>query len=726
MSETAKKNIQTYICTGCDIGQCLDVEKLKKVPQESAEEVRQEEAKNHEFLCGKQGLEMIRKDIEGGVNCAIIAACSGRVLTHRFNFGASVMVERVNLREGVVWVSEPKNEDTQMLAEDYIKMGVIKTEKWNYPDPYLEELAKTILVVGGGIAGITAARESALAGYSIILVEKKEQLGGFALNLKKCFPSKGKFEELEETGIEQKIEQLKKDPRVRIFTGSEIKQISGQPGLFEVEMDVKGKKENLRVGVIIQATGFKPYDANKLGHLGYGKFKNIVTGVEFEEMASKGEIKRPSDGGQARNVIFVQCAGSRDEKHLPYCSTVCCMTSLKQAVYLREQDKKSRAFILYKDIRTPAHHEFFYKKVQEDDGIFFTKSEEVFVEGDLEGDGEDVVVSAHETLLGEDIKIKADLVVLATGMETANQNGGALKLNYRQGPELPELNYGFPDSHFICFPYETRRTGIYAAGTVRHPMNMAQAEQDAKGAALKAIQCIELSSQGKSVHPRVGDTSYPEINMSTCTQCKRCTEECPFGMYDEDEKFNPLPNPLRCRRCATCMGACPQRIINFKDYHMDMLSSMTKCFSMPPEEDEKPRVVIFACENDIIPALDAAGVDRLKLSPFIRVIPLRCAGSMPLVFVSDALSAGVDGVLVLGCKHGDDYQCHNIKGSELANERIGKVEETLSRIQLESERVQFQDISINEHKKLPKIINEFMDMIERVGPNPFKEFADFS
>ena len=726
MSETVKKIIQTYICTGCDIGESLDVEKLKKVPKESAEEVRQEEAKTHQFLCGKEGLQLIQKDIDGGVNRAIIAACSGRVLTDRFDFGTSVMIERVNIREGVVWVSEPNNEDTQMLAEDYIKMGVIKTEKWSRPGPYLEELSKTILVVGGGIAGITAARESALAGYNVILTEKSEQLGGFALNLKKRFPSKGKFEVLEETGIEQKIENLRNNPQVRIFTGSEVSRISGQPGLFDVEIDVKGKKENFPVGAIIQATGFKAYDANKLDHLGYGKFKNIVTSVEFEDMVSRGEIKRPSDGGKVKNVVFIQCAGSRDEKHLPYCSTVCCMTSLKQAVYLREQDKESRAYILYKDIRTPAQHELFYKKVQEEDGIFFSKSEDVSVEENLENDEKKIVVSAHETLLGEDFKIKADLVVLATGMETANKNGGALKLAYRQGPELPELNYGFPDSHFICFPYETRRTGIYAAGTVRHPMNMAQAEQDARGAALKAIQSIELSSQGKSVHPRSGDMSYPEINMSTCTQCKRCTEECPFGMYDEDEKFNPIPMPLRCRRCGTCMGACPQRIINFKDYSIDMLTSMAKCISMPPEEDEKPRVVIFACENDIMPALDAAGVERLKLNPFIRVVPVRCAGSMALVFVSDALSAGVDGVLVLGCKHGDDYQCHNIKGSELAQERISKVEETLSRIQLESERVQFQNISISEHRKLPEVINEFMEMIKRVGPNPFKEFADFS
>ncbi len=725
MSDKPKKKIQTYICTGCEIGECLDVEKLKKVPPESAESVRQEEAKTHEFLCGSEGIEMIRKDVghqgDEGVNCVIIAACSGRVMADKFDFGPETIVERVNLREGVAWVSEPKNEDTQMLAEDYLKIGIIKAEKTNQPEPYIEELNKTILVVGGGSAGVTAAVESSMAGYNVALVEKEGRLGGFALKLKKRFPSKGNFDELQETGIEEKIELVQSDPRIKVYTGAQVQKISGQPGQFDVTLGVNGKTEEFRVGAIVQATGFKPYDASKLGHLGYGKIKNVITSVEFEEMAAKGKITGPN-GEAAKNIVFIQCAGSRDENHLPYCSSVCCMTSLKQAAYAREQDGGSKAFILYKDIRTPAKYEFFYKKIQEDDGIFFTKAEVQSVEEQ----GNNAVVTASDTLLGEDIKIKADLVVLATGMETAAKNGGALNLAYRQGPELPDLNYGFPDSHFICFPYETRRTGIYTAGTVRHPMDIANAELDAKGAALKAIQCIKMSSKGESVHPRSGDTSYPEISMSTCTQCKRCTEECPYGMYDEDDKFNPLPNPLRCRRCATCMGACPQRIISFKNYHPDMISSMTKCISMPPEEDEKPRVLIFACENDIVPAFDTAGLERIKLSPFVRVISVRCAGSMSLVFVNDAVGAGVDGILVLGCKHGDDYQCHNMTGSELADERISKVEEVLSRMQLESERVQFKNLAINEHKKLGEVIDEFMQTIERIGPNPFKEFAEFN
>lgn len=171
------------------------------------------------------------------------------------------------------------------------------------------------------------------------------------------------------------------------------------------------------------------------------------------------------------------------------------------------------------------------------------------------------------------------------------------------------------------------------------------------------------------------------------------------------------------------MGACPQRIISFKDYSPDIISSMLKSMSMPEEEEEKPRVLIFACENDTVPAFDMAGLTRQKISRFVRVISLRCAGSMSLVFLNDAFAAGIDGVIIMGCKFGDDYQCHNMQGSELANERMGKLEETLGRMSLEPERVKFVQLAINDYKELPKIIDEFMETMERIGANPFKEFA---
>jgi quinone-modifying oxidoreductase subunit QmoB len=295
-----------------------------------------------------------------------------------------------------------------------------------------------------------------------------------------------------------------------------------------------------------------------------------------------------------------------------------------------------------------------------------------------------------------------------------------LNLQYRQGPHIPVLADGFSDSHFICFPYETRRTGIYTCGPVRRPMDMAESAEDATGAALKAIQAIRAIKQGRALHPRSGDLSYPKINLTACTKCRRCTVECPFGAIDETEEGYPILNPTRCRRCGTCMGACPVRTISFDNYSVDMMTSMIKAVEVPDEDEEKPRVLVLACQNDAYPALDMAGIARSPLSPYIRTLPVRCLGSVSLLCVSDALSSGYDGVMMMGCKSGDDYQCHFVRGSAMAQERMMKVGETLQSMMLEKERVETFEIAIADAQNLPDIIGKFMETIERVGPNPFK------
>ena len=272
----------------------------------------------------------------------------------------------------------------------------------------------------------------------------------------------------------------------------------------------------------------------------------------------------------------------------------------------------------------------------------------------------------------------------------------------------------------MCFPYETRRTGIYAAGAVRAPMDSAQAEQDAWGAMMKAVQPIEMAVQGQALHPRAGDLSYPIFQLQRCTQCKRCTEECPFGSLDEDEKGTPKLNVYRCRRCGICMGACPERIVSFKNYSIDIIASMIKSIEVPEEDEEKPRVLILACENDAYPALDALGQRRLQYDLSVRIIPVRCLRSMNIVWIADALARGFDGVLLLGCKFGEDYQCHFVKGSELAKKRLENVAETLQRLQLETERLRLVEMPINEWGTLPAVIDNFVQKVREIGPNPYK------
>ncbi|HWR59791.1 MAG TPA: hydrogenase iron-sulfur subunit, partial [Thermodesulfovibrionales bacterium] len=397
--------------------------------------------------------------------------------------------------------------------------------------------------------------------------------------------------------------------------------------------------------------------------------------------------------------------------------------------------------------RTPGRLEAYYKEAQNDPGVMLAKAD---VTGVTEAGNGNLFVEMENSLLGEKVKVEADLVVLATGMvptsrgpqeyldnlakeaakgddakkaylESAPKPEYILNLAYRQGPELPSLEgaCGFADSNFICFQYETRRTGVYASGGVRQPMNMSEAQEDGAGAAFKAIQCVDHASRGVAVHPRAWDITFPDPMLIRCTACKRCTEECPFGAIEEDEKGIPFYKVNRCRRCGTCMGACPERIVQFKDYSVDIIGSMIK--SVEVEEDEF-RIICLVCENDAYPALDTAGLNRKQIDPSVRFVSLRCLGGMNLVWVADALSKGIDGMLLLGCKYGENYQCHFVKGSELANYRFSKIGETLNRLQLESERVQMMQVSIAEYDKLPEMINEFVEKVKEIGPNPFKEF----
>jgi quinone-modifying oxidoreductase subunit QmoB len=709
-----EKNIGVYVCTGCQIGDAIDTALLKDLADEHPA-VRH--CSEHPFLCSPESRQQIIRDIhDRQLDSLVLAACSPRHATANFTFDR-VFTERVNLREGVAWTMEPGHEDTQAAAEDYLRMGLARTETSGLPDPYLlENPVSDILVMGGGISGMQAALESARAGYQVLLVEKESSPGGWLKHWHDIIPVSGGKQTNLDFFLGEKLDEISSQEGIQLLTGTTIASVSGEPGAFDVDVDQGGRITSHRVGAIVLAIGWQPYDASRLSGLKYNERQNIITQVELEGMMKAGKITRPSDNGTPSTILFLQCAGSRDEEHLPYCSNTCCLTSLKQAQYIRTLLPETNIFIVYKDIRTPGKNEHYYREVQSDPRVFFTKGEISGIEDTGNGS---LGVTVEDNLLGETIRIAADMIVAATGMVPNPTE--ELNLTYRKGSGLPERKYGFPDSHFICFPYETQRTGIYAAGAVRAPMGIQDCMEDAAGAALKAIQCIEQVKLGEAVHPRPGDRSYPVLTLQRCTDCKRCTEECPFGSYDETESGTPLPNPARCRRCGICMGSCPERIINFEDYSIHAVSSMIKAIPIPDEFEETPRILAFICENDAYPAFDLAARHRLKISPYVRIIPVRCIGSINTIWLSDALSQGFDGILQIGCKPGEDYQCHFITGSELMETRSENIQETLQTMMLEPERIETVVLEIDEYARIPEIIDEYIETIEEIGPNPFKD-----
>jgi quinone-modifying oxidoreductase, subunit QmoA len=411
---------------------------------------------------------------------------------------------------------------------------------------------QSILVVGGGMSGMTAAIEAAEAGYDVYIVEKNPYLGGRVAQLHHYFPKLCP----PYCGLEINFRRIKNNPRVRFFTLAEVEKISGDEGSFDVtvklnprfvnekctccgkcaeactmeidnpfnygmnkmkaaylphelafpmryvidpalaksqeaqkvkdacpydavELDMAAKTIDLKVGSVVWASGWKPYDANKLDTYGFGHFPDVITNVMMERLASysgptAGRILRPSDGEPPKTVAFVQCAGSRDENHLPFCSGICCLASMKQATYVRDQYPDAKIIIFYIDIRATDRLEAFYWKVKEDENIEFFKGKVAKITQAESGGG--LVLRVENTATEELNEIPADLVVLATGMEP-NTADAPIPI------EVPYDDYGFVAS-------QNARPGVYAAGCTRTPNSVSEVVQDGTAAALKAIQSI--------------------------------------------------------------------------------------------------------------------------------------------------------------------------------------------------------------------------------------------
>lgn len=413
-----------------------------------------------------------------------------------------------------------------------------------------EQGRRAILVVGGGISGITAAIEAAEVGYEVILVEKEPYLGGRVARNNQYFPKLCS----PYCGLEINFKRIKTNPNIKVFTRAEIENISGKEGDYDITLKlapdmINGnctacgncaevcpverpndfnygldktkavylpnsmafpsrytidtgvclgsqcakcvsacnyhaidlakaeKKVDLKAGAVIMATGWKPYDAAKMDNLGFGKYSNVITNVIMERLAAVdgptgGRILRPSDGKEVNSLAFVQCAGSRDENYLPYCSGVCCLGSLKQVTYLKEKNPAAKVFIFYIDIRAPGILEDFYRRVQGYQDLSLIKGKVAKIEEDPQTGN--LTVEADDIISGRKMAQTVEMVVLAAGIvpEPASRKMAGL-VNYD--------NYGFVSSS---------SAGIYTAGCLKRPTDVSTAVQDATGAALKAIQSI--------------------------------------------------------------------------------------------------------------------------------------------------------------------------------------------------------------------------------------------
>ena len=352
----------------------------------------------------------------------------------------------------------------------------------------------TILVIGGGIAGLSAAVEAAEVGHDVILVEKEAWLGGRVITLNNYFPKLCP----PTCGLEINFRRVRSNPRIQVVYPATVEKISGQRGAYDVTISVQetgeltddeksfqlpstprsvaaaGETLEVKAGAIIVATGWHSYDGDKLDTLGYADSADVVTNMEFERVAAPtgptgGEVVK-ANGEAPTSVAFVQCAGSRDTNHLAYCSAVCCMGSLKQARYVREKCPEAKVTIYYIDIRSIGRHEGFYYELLGDENVSFVKGKVAKVET-----GDAIKLHVEDTLGGKLLDPAHDLVVLATGVVPNNA-------------DAPIDGAATDDYGFIV--EGTERNGIYAVGCARRPTDVSRAVKDATAAVLRAVQDV--------------------------------------------------------------------------------------------------------------------------------------------------------------------------------------------------------------------------------------------
>jgi heterodisulfide reductase subunit A len=464
------------------------------------------------------------------------------------------LFEFVNIRDQCSWVHMNNPQEATQKAQDLIRMGAAKAA-------LLEPLEETELVVqpaaaiiGGGIAGMTAALSLARRGFAVTLVEREPQLGGILHHLDKLYPTGADAREL----IDRHMAEVLDHPHIEVLTSAEVQEVRGYIGNYELTVHSRqfGMDLPVQAGVIIVATGAE--ELKPTGSYGYGKDPKVVTQQELELLlaANPGQSPIPHSQSPAPTVVMLQCVGARTEKR-SYCGRTCCLVAMKNAMLLKEGSPATEVYVLYRDIEVHGTHFEDYYAQARDLGIIFTR----YTPEDPPRVSDDRVL-VYDELLGASLAIPYDLLVLSTPMVP---RPGARRL--AQMLKVPVDEHGFfLEAHVKLRPLDFATDGVYLCGSAHWPAHLDEAISQAYGAAARAATILtkdQIRASGVVAH----------VDDYLCRGCKRCAEVCEFGAIEfaEVEKAGGIDggprqlttqtvakvNPVLCKGCGACAVVCP-------------------------------------------------------------------------------------------------------------------------------------------------------------------------
>jgi heterodisulfide reductase subunit A len=556
--------VGVFVChCGHNIAGSLDVEALV---QRASVHPEVAFAADYRYMCSDPGQDLVRSSIaEHGLDAVVVAACSPAMHENTFRKACAAAgvnayrCECANIREQVSWVHQKERDAATDKAGDVILSLVEKVRRNACLEPIRLPLTRRCLVIGGGISGLQAALDLADAAYPVALVERQPELGGKMRLFSRSYLNLANGEVL----LKEHLRRVEAHESIQVLTSTEVRQVTGYVGNFQALLVRKEAEEdvefNLDIGAIVVATGWDRFPLEQVAYLG-GGLPDVVDTLTFEQMLQVPDGPfRPSDGRVPRQVVFVQCAGSRDpERGVPYCSKVCCMVVAKQSQAYRQRVPQGRAVVFNTDIRSGGKgYEEYVQQAAEKYGVLYVRGEVSRVsqvDGRLELLGED-------TLTGMPLKLNPDLIVLATPIVSA---GDAKPLAQRL--HISADAHGFyNEAHPKLRPVETLTAGVFLAGCCQGPKDIPESVSQAGAAAAKVMQLFsqEVLQQSPTV---------AVVDAELCAGCGACFEACPYGARSLSE-VRPVAvvNPALCQSCGACAVVCPNKateIVNWLSSQM--------------------------------------------------------------------------------------------------------------------------------------------------------------
>ena len=556
--------IGVFVChCGINIAATVDV---KKVAAEIGEEPDVVFATDYKYMCSDPGQQLIKDSIaEHNLDGVVVAACSPAM--HEKTFRRAVEAagmnpyrfESANIREQCSWVHDREPEKATAKSIEIVRTLVEKVRHDEELSPFRLPLVRRALVIGGGVAGMEAALTIANSGYPVVLVEREDHLGGKMARLSGTYLN---FEAAPDL-LQRMVERVLAHPNIEVRLSTQVTELEGYVGNFWAKFSDVEESQPTAVGAVVMATGWDPYPLRRLPEYGGGAVEDVVDGLTFEGMLKEGgELHRPSDGRVPREVVFVQCAGSRDPEHgVSYCSKVCCMYVPKQAMMFKERVPDGQAYVFYIDIRSAGkgYDEYVQEAMEKHEVLYLRgKVSRIFRRGDR------VVVWGADTLIGHPIEVEADLVVLATPMLPSRE-----AVSLAQTVHIGTDAYGFYDeAHPKLRPVESLTAGIFLAGVGQGPKDIPEAVAQAGGAAAKVLQ---LFSQDVMVQ----EPTVAYVIEELCAACGACVAVCPYGARE----INPVlqvatVNAALCQTCGACVVACPNKASRIHNWEPEQVLAM--------------------------------------------------------------------------------------------------------------------------------------------------------